>query len=163
MRTTTWPLPSGASLPGHEVVSFGGFEWHAGAGVLTRGGARVALSAGAAAMLHALASRPRQPQSREELARLTRACPDAPLNRSVDLQVSRLRKLVEADPVAPRFIQTVRGFGYVFEPNGAMRCWSSSSARALREGAPSAPVSWCSLESAAQQGAPLATAYLNLL
>ena len=40
-------------------------------------------------------------------------------NRSLDVQVSRLRKLVEADPAAPRYIQTVWGVGYVFVPDGA--------------------------------------------
>ncbi|WP_432727068.1 winged helix-turn-helix domain-containing protein [Variovorax sp. W6] len=110
--------------------------------MLTRNGAMVPMSAGAAAMLGALARRPRQPQSREELARLTRSCPDAPLSRSVDLQVSRLRKLVEADPAMPRFIQTVRGFGYVFEPNGAVRCWSSGAARSPAMHQRSRPTSW---------------------
>jgi len=35
------------------------------------------------------------------------------------VQVSRLRKLIEADPAAPRYIQTVWGLGYVFVPDGA--------------------------------------------
>jgi two-component system phosphate regulon response regulator OmpR len=37
-------------------------------------------------------------------------------DRAIDVQVSRLRKLVEEDPAKPRFIQTVWGFGYVFVP-----------------------------------------------
>jgi DNA-binding response OmpR family regulator len=40
-----------------------------------------------------------------------------PFDRSIDVQVSRLRKLIEADPANPRFIQTVWGFGYVFVPD----------------------------------------------
>ena len=39
-------------------------------------------------------------------------------DRAIDVQVSRLRKLVEPDPSNPRFIQTVWGFGYVFVPDG---------------------------------------------
>jgi DNA-binding response OmpR family regulator len=38
-------------------------------------------------------------------------------DRAIDVQISRLRKLVEPDPSAPRFIQTVWGFGYVFVPD----------------------------------------------
>ena len=40
-------------------------------------------------------------------------------DRAIDVQVSRLRQLVERDPAQPRYIQTVWGFGYVFVPDGA--------------------------------------------
>jgi DNA-binding response OmpR family regulator len=39
-------------------------------------------------------------------------------DRAIDVQVSRLRKLIEPDPAAPRYIQTVWGFGYVYVPEG---------------------------------------------
>jgi two-component system phosphate regulon response regulator OmpR len=39
-------------------------------------------------------------------------------DRAIDVQVSRLRKLVEPDPANPTYIQTVWGFGYVFVPDG---------------------------------------------
>ena len=42
-------------------------------------------------------------------------------DRAIDVQVSRLRKLVEPDPATPRYIQTVWGFGYVFVPEGTPR------------------------------------------
>ncbi|MFX4805970.1 winged helix-turn-helix domain-containing protein, partial [Acinetobacter baumannii] len=38
---------------------------------------------------------------------------------SLDVQISRLRKLIEPDPSSPRYIQTVWGLGYVFIPDGA--------------------------------------------
>jgi two-component system phosphate regulon response regulator OmpR len=41
-----------------------------------------------------------------------------PFDRAIDVQVSRLRKLIEPDPAKPRFIQTVWGHGYVFVPDG---------------------------------------------
>jgi len=50
---------------------------------------------------------------REALARATAA-----LDRAIDVQVSRLRKLIEPDPASPRYLQTVWGFGYVFVPDG---------------------------------------------
>jgi two-component system, OmpR family, phosphate regulon response regulator OmpR len=40
-------------------------------------------------------------------------------DRAIDVQVSRLRKLVEPDPANPRYIQTVWGFGYVYVPDEA--------------------------------------------
>ena len=39
-------------------------------------------------------------------------------DRAIDVQVSRLRKLIEPDPAAPRYVQTVWGFGYVYVPEG---------------------------------------------
>jgi two-component system phosphate regulon response regulator OmpR len=38
-------------------------------------------------------------------------------DRSLDVQVSRLRRLIETDPAKPRYIQTVWGIGYVFVPD----------------------------------------------
>ena len=52
-------------------------------------------------------------------AQLARGREFEPFDRSLDVQVSRLRKLVEVDPAAPRYIQTVWGVGYVFVPDGA--------------------------------------------
>jgi len=39
----------------------------------------------------------------------------------MDVQVSRVRKLIEADPARPRYLQTVWGYGYVFVPDGTSR------------------------------------------
>lgn len=148
MPTRTPPLLC-CTRPAEQaaLVSFGGFELNLHSGALSRDGIAVVLTAGAVAMLKALAHRPREPLSREALARLTRTGGvDEPLHRSIDLQVSRLRKCIEPDPAVPRFIQTVRGFGYVFEPNGAVRCWSSASARSpATHPVSSRPMSWCSL------------------
>ena len=41
-------------------------------------------------------------------------------DRAIDVQVSRLRKLIEPDASSPRYIQTVWGFGYVFVPDEEM-------------------------------------------
>jgi two-component system phosphate regulon response regulator OmpR len=40
------------------------------------------------------------------------------LERSIDVQISRLRRMIEPDPSKPRYIQTVWGVGYVFVPDG---------------------------------------------
>ena len=61
---------------------------------------------------------PRVPLSRDKLMELARGREFGAFDRSIDVQVSRLRRLIEADPAKPAYIQTVWGFGYVFVPDG---------------------------------------------
>jgi two-component system phosphate regulon response regulator OmpR len=86
---------------------------------LTREGSPVPLTTGEFALLKALASHPREPMSRDKLMDLARGREHESYDRSIDVQVSRLRRLLGEDPQNPRFIQTVWGFGYVFIPDGA--------------------------------------------
>ena len=76
------------------------------------------LTTGEFAMLKTLARHPRQPLSRDKLAQMARGREFEAYDRSLDVQVSRLRKMIEADPANPRYIQTVWGLGYVFIPDG---------------------------------------------
>jgi two-component system, OmpR family, response regulator len=73
----------------------------------------VALSKGEYALLLALLDAPDRPLSREYLLQATRLHDDI-FDRSIDVQVLRLRRKLEADPRAPRVIKTERGVGYVF-------------------------------------------------
>jgi two-component system phosphate regulon response regulator OmpR len=57
--------------------------------------------------------------SRDKLMEMARGRTLDSSDRSIDVQVSRLRRLLGEDPQSPRFIQTVWGFGYVFVPDGA--------------------------------------------
>jgi two-component system, OmpR family, phosphate regulon response regulator OmpR len=66
------------------------------------------------ALLRALATKPGVAISREELIELTGA---AGGDRAVDVQVTRLRRKIEEDPREPRYLQTVRGKGYVLKPD----------------------------------------------
>lgn len=66
------------------------------------------------ALLKALARRPGVPLSREDLIDLTGA---AGGDRAVDVQVTRLRRKIEVDPREPRYLQTIRGKGYVLKPD----------------------------------------------
>ena len=102
-----------------ETVSFGPFQFDLGSRTLHRDGEELSLTTGEFAMLKALVRHPRQPLSREKLAQLARGREFEPFDRSLDVQISRLRKLVEPDPTTPRYIQTVWGVGYVFVPDGA--------------------------------------------
>ena len=73
----------------------------------------VSLSKGEYALLLAFLEAPQRPLSREHLLQATRVNEDI-FDRSIDVQVLRLRRKLETDPSAPRIIQTERGVGYVF-------------------------------------------------
>jgi two-component system phosphate regulon response regulator OmpR len=72
------------------------------------------LTGGEAALLSALAAKPNEVLSREEIAAALGM--DDAGERAIDVQVTRLRRKVEADPREPRFVHTVRGRGYVLKP-----------------------------------------------
>ena len=76
-------------------------------------GAPVALTKGEYALLTAFLGAPQRPLSRERLLQATRVHEDV-FDRSIDVQILRLRRKLEADASAPRIIQTERGVGYVF-------------------------------------------------
>ncbi|MDR2128331.1 MAG: two-component system response regulator OmpR [Burkholderiaceae bacterium] len=109
----------GAPSSEAEQVHFGPFVFNLSARILRKDGAEVPLTTGEFAMLKALVRNPRLPLSREKLAQLARGRTLEPFDRSLDVQVSRLRKLIEPDAASPRYIQTVWGVGYVFVPDGA--------------------------------------------
>ena len=73
----------------------------------------VALTKGEYALLIAFLDAPQRPLSREHLLQATRIHKDV-FDRSIDVQVLRLRRKLESDPNAPRVILTERGVGYVF-------------------------------------------------
>jgi len=76
-------------------------------------GAVVALTKGEYALLLAFVEAPQRPLSREHLLQATRVHEDV-FDRSIDVQILRLRRKLERDPSAPSVIQTQRGVGYVF-------------------------------------------------
>ena len=78
-----------------------------------KGVTAVALSKGEYALLLAFLEAPQRPLTREHLLQATRVHEDI-FDRSIDVQVLRLRRKLETDPSAPRIIQTERGVGYVF-------------------------------------------------
>jgi two-component system OmpR family response regulator len=77
-------------------------------------GVLVALSAGEFGLLAALASHPQRVLSRDQLLDFARGREAQAFDRSIDVQVSRLRRKIEADPREPTLIKTVRGGGYMF-------------------------------------------------
>ena len=110
--------PPGAPASDTEVHRFGSFEFNLATRSLTREGKAVALTTGEFSVLKVLVQHPRQPLSRDKLMELARGREYGVFDRSIDVQISRLRKIVEGDPSHPKHIQTVWGFGYVFVPDG---------------------------------------------
>ena len=108
----------GAPSTDNEVIQFGDFSFDMGSRSLHQGDQEIPLTTGEFAMLKALVRHPRQPMTRDKLAQLARGREFEPFDRSLDVQVSRLRKLIEVDPASPKIIQTVWGVGYVFIPDG---------------------------------------------
>jgi two-component system phosphate regulon response regulator OmpR len=117
LRRRPTPEVPGAPSSDNEIARFGSFTFDMGARSLHKSGEELMLTTGEFAMLKALVRHPRIPLSREKLAQLSRGREFEPFDRSLDVQISRLRKLIEADAAAPRLIQTVWGIGYVFVPD----------------------------------------------
>jgi len=103
-----------------SILTFGPFTLHLSQRKLERLGQELPLTTGEFAMLKAFVRHPRQPLTREKLAMLARGREFEPFDRSLDVQISRLRKLVEVDIATPRYIQTVWGVGYVFVPDATV-------------------------------------------
>jgi two-component system phosphate regulon response regulator OmpR len=118
LRRRPAPQPPGAPAAEPQIVEFGDFRLNLATRSLTRHGADVPLTTGEFALLKVLVQHPRTPLSRDKLMELARGREFGAFDRSIDVQVSRLRKLIEPDPSRPTFIQTVWGFGYVFIPDG---------------------------------------------
>ena len=110
--------PPGAPSVTSESVQIGAFTFDLGARLLVKDGASTALTTGEYSLLKVLVSHPRQPLSRDKLMDLARGREHEAFDRTIDIQISRLRKLIEEDSAKPRYIQTVWGFGYVFVPDG---------------------------------------------
>lgn len=108
----------GAPTPQAAVVEFGPFVLDLGTRQLLRAGDRVNLTTGEFALLRVLVERPREPLSRQKLLELSRGREHEPFDRTIDVQMSRLRRIIEDDPAHPRYLQTVWGLGYMFVPDG---------------------------------------------
>jgi len=116
--------------PVHEGrIPFGGHTLDLAARTLERDGEVKALTTGEFSLINVFARHPRQPLAREKLMLLARGRDHEVFDRAIDVQVSRLRKLIERDPATPRYIQTVWGFGYVYVPEGTRDDGSLSKPR----------------------------------
>jgi two-component system, OmpR family, phosphate regulon response regulator OmpR len=102
-----------AQLPPHREVRMGPCVFDSERGELTRGGKHVKLTGSEAQLLKLFAANAGRSFSRAALCQRLNIA----LERSVDVQVTRLRRKIEEDPKLPLYIQTVRGVGYVLVPD----------------------------------------------
>lgn len=108
-------------------LAFGPFVLDFSSRRLSRDGQDVALTGGEYALLRSLAANPGRALGRDRLLELMQSESGAPAAgkagdvtiRAIDVQILRLRRLLETDPANPRFIQTVWGVGYMFVPEGS--------------------------------------------
>jgi len=99
--------------PVSKTLKFGDCAFDPDRGELTKKGSYVHLTAAEVQLLRLFAARPRDTISRIDLCTLT----GVPLERSIDVQITRLRRKIEANPRMPIYLQTVRGVGYALIPD----------------------------------------------
>lgn len=117
LRRKTKEVPGAPTLE-EETVEFGEFKLNMATREMHHGDKIMPLTSGEFAVLKALITHAREPLSRDKLMNMARGRDYSALERSIDVQVSRLRKMIEEDHTKPRYIQTVWGVGYVFIPDG---------------------------------------------
>ena len=112
-RSPAAPDPDGG------VTRFGEWVFDRGARQLSKRDQVVPLTSGEFALLNALVANANRPMKRERLLELTRGEATESFDRAIDVQIHRLRRLIEVDHTQPRYLQTVWGTGYVFVPDAA--------------------------------------------
>ena len=101
-----------------KSINFGGFVFDIQNRNLSKDGKNIAITTGEFNLLKVFAERPKQPLSRDQIMQLARGKELDVFHRSIDVQISRIRKLIEDDPNSPKFLLTKWGFGYIFDPDG---------------------------------------------
>ena len=103
--------------PGPKVLHLGQVRYDIEKGELWRGEAPVRLTATEALLMRIFAAHPAEPISRMRLVEDLGRDGDGAQERAVDVQITRLRRKIEIDPRQPRYLQTVRGSGYMLAPD----------------------------------------------
>ena len=110
-----------AESRGPKFLSIGHLRYDADKGELWQGDVPLRLTGTEQALLRRLADTPRQPVSRTELIEDMGRSPSDEVGenseRAIDVQITRLRRKIEPDPKEPRYLQTVRGTGYMLVPD----------------------------------------------
>ncbi|MDB9717248.1 winged helix-turn-helix domain-containing protein, partial [Methylophilaceae bacterium] len=96
---------------------FGNFVFDLTNRSLFNGEKEIQITAGEYDLLRVFVEHPKQPLSRDQIMQLSKGKELDVFDRSIDVQISRLRRLIEADPNKPKFLQTKWGFGYIFVPD----------------------------------------------
>ena len=102
---------------GNNIFKFGNFVFDISNRSLLKNDQEIQITAGEYDLLRVFAERPKQPLSRDQIMQLAKGKELDVFDRSIDVQISRLRRLIEKDPNKPKFLQTKWGFGYIFIPD----------------------------------------------
>ena len=102
----------------NKVVKFGAFIFNVDQRSLYKKDVEISITAGEYDLLKIFVERPMQPLSRDQIMQLSKGKGLDVFDRSIDVQISRLRRLIEDDLNKPVFLQTKWGFGYIFNPDG---------------------------------------------
>ena len=100
-----------------KTLQLGGVRYDVGRGELWSGEDLVRLTATESALMRIFSSTPHSPISRGKLVEDLGRDKGQAQERAVDVQITRLRRKIEADPKSPRYLQTVRGAGYMLAPD----------------------------------------------
>ncbi|MFT8328004.1 MAG: response regulator [Gluconobacter oxydans] len=116
LRRTAEPGPVTCNIPTRPVLKFGDWQLDVARRELrSADNSLVLLSSGEFDLLLSFVEHPRRVLTRDQLMDLARGPDHAAFDRSIDVQVSRLRHKLENDPKNPALIRTVRNGGYIFE------------------------------------------------
>ena len=114
-------VPQARVEPGPRVLHLGAVRYDIDRGELWRGTEPVRLTATEAQLMRILAAAPGQPVGRDRLVGDLKPEDEVEAeknsDRAVDVQITRLRRKIESDPKQPRYLQTVRGSGYMLAPD----------------------------------------------
>jgi two-component system phosphate regulon response regulator OmpR len=114
LRRTSGAIQAETVETGEKTIRLGQFEFQANREVLIGAAGPVRLTSAEASLLRVLAENAGQILSRDDLSRM---CDVNGAERTIDVQVTRLRRKIEPDPRLPRYLQTIRGRGYVLRPD----------------------------------------------
>ena len=110
------PRPEASSeVP--KTLQMGAYRYDIARGELWQGADLIRLTSTEAALMRIFAACPHEPVSRTKLVEDLGRGQGQAQERAVDVQITRLRRKIESDPKAPRYLQTVRGAGYMLAPD----------------------------------------------
>ena len=98
-----------------NIIKFDDFEFNSQERTLKKGQQSIDLTSGEFSLLKVFIENANQPLSRDQIMQLAKGKELDVFDRSIDVQISRIRKLIEANPNKPKYLQTKWGYGYVFE------------------------------------------------
>lgn len=114
IRSVLRRVPPSRVQPAGSSLAFDGLSVTLSTRSLTgRDGKEIPLTGGEFALLSALLQRPNEVLSRDHLLNTLHGRDAGPYDRSIDVQIGRLRRKIERDPAHPRLVQSVRGAGYL--------------------------------------------------